>query len=277
VRGEAAHVPCLAGCGGPMPAPTDECALCGDAPFFAGPVAQLECGHVFHAACVRARLAARWPTEHMSFAFLSCALCRARLAPADHAAFADALAPLAAKEKELHAKVLLRLRMEKMDRAPEVTVAGGKFFNDELGFGLDRYAYYECYTCKKPFFGGLRHCGPARGEIDPKELICAACVPGAGGGVCSKHGEDFMAWKCVFCCSPSVFVCGGTHNCDSCHNRFGEMCSMRTEGRLPACPAAPQGHSLAAGTPCPLGGNHPPPGEEFSMGCSACREEALAM
>ena len=58
----------------------------------------------------------------------------------------------------------------------------------------------------------------------------------------------------------------------SCHNEFGKMHGMMQEKQLPPCPAAPQGKALPAGTPCPLGCAHPPPGEEMSLGCSLCRE-----
>lgn len=56
---------------------------------------------------------------------------------------------------------------------------------------------------------------------------------------------------------------------------FGEMSDMRSRKALPPCPAAPQGKALEAGTPCPLGCDHPPPGEEMSLGCSLCREAML--
>jgi hypothetical protein len=51
------------------------------------------------------------------------------------------------------------------------------------------------------------------------------------------------------------------------------MSNMMQQKRLPPCPAAPQGKALPEGTACPLGCAHPPPGEEFSLGCSLCREE----
>ena len=47
---------------------------------------------------------------------------------------------------------------------------------------------------------------------------------------------------------------------------------MMSSKTLPPCPAAPKGVALPAGTPCPLGCAHPPPGEEMPLGCSLCRE-----
>ncbi len=256
-----------------MPAPTDPCAICFDEACMLGhaPVCQLECGHVFHAGCVAARVAAGFPGPHISFGFLDCALCRARIGPADHPVFAAALAPRLALEADLQRKVRTRLDAESRSAATVPEIAE-KFGGDALAWGLARYAYYPCFKCAKPFFGGMRECGGAAPDFDPSELVCPACVPFGGGGSCAKHGDDFMQWKCRFCCSPAVFLCGAIHNCALCHDKFGEMSGKLTAKTLPPCPAAPQGVALPPDTPCPLGCAHPPPGEEMSLGCSLCRE-----
>ena len=30
--------------------------------------------------------------------------------------------------------------------------------------------------------------------------LCGACAVGSGQECCPKHGEDFMEFKCLFCC-----------------------------------------------------------------------------
>ena len=210
-------------------------------------------------------------------------------------------------QEELKRKVALRVRAEGREGDAEIKDAASKFFGDPVGWGLHRYAYYKCFKCAKLYYGGLKRCGAGGGrEPDPSELLCASCVPGAGEVVCAKHGDEFIAWcvsvffscyrflffffvlssashsprfpvfcsrrKCRFCCSVSAFLCGGVHNCHTCHEDFGTMSSMMSEKRLPPCPAAPRGVALPEGTPCPLGCAHPPPGEEMSLGCSMCRE-----
>ena len=37
--------------------------------------------------------------------------------------------------------------------------------------------------------------------FDPKELVCANCCEVAPIENCSKHGKDFIEFKCKFCCS----------------------------------------------------------------------------
>lgn len=82
---------------------------------------------------------------------------------------------------------------------------------------------------------------------------------------CATHGEDFIEYKCRYCCSVAVFFCfGNTHFCNQCHNSWLILRSME----LPPCPAGPVGKKLTG--QCPLGIDHPPTGQEFCLGCGLC-------
>ena len=56
------------------------------------------------------------------------------------------------------------------------------------------YAYFVCYECSLPFFGGRKSCAEAMDEghegekYDPKELICPGCCP-VQVTDCKKHGK----------------------------------------------------------------------------------------
>lgn len=43
---------------------------------------------------------------------------------------------------------------------------------------------------------------------------------GWGQAECEEHGNEFIDWKCMYCCSVAVFFCvGGSHVfCTPCHN-----------------------------------------------------------
>ena len=116
----------------------------------------------------------------------------------------------------------------------------------------DRFAYYLCHKCKKPYFGGEKQCAVAAPEdFDPEELvsppplppslpppnlllplytlpslslspssslptsflfcfftfykICGGCAPGAAEQNCSKHGRDYLEYKCRYCCSIAIW------------------------------------------------------------------------
>jgi hypothetical protein len=68
----------------------------------------------------------------------------------------------------------------------------------------DLFAYYLCFKCRKPYFGGERVCGEGGGAFDPTELVCGGCSPWSGEIDCPKHGKDFIEFKCRFCCSVAV-------------------------------------------------------------------------
>ncbi|KAJ8378388.1 hypothetical protein AAFF_G00242760 [Aldrovandia affinis] len=61
--------------------------------------------------------------------------------------------------------------------------------------------------------------------------------------MCSKHGTDFLEYKCRYCCSVAVFFCFGmTHFCNACHDDFQRMTSVPKE-ELPHCPAGMKPHA----------------------------------
>ena len=47
----------------------------------------------------------------------------------------------------------------------------GKYRNNPTLFALDRLAFYECYKCKNPYFGGMRKCEEAGMQQDEKVRI----------------------------------------------------------------------------------------------------------
>ena len=67
---------------------------------------------------------------------------------------------------------------------------GGRFYGDLAGWAMDRYAYYECFKCKDPYYGGEHACAAAgdAGEFNPEEFICGGCKPQAAQQDCPKHG-----------------------------------------------------------------------------------------
>lgn len=132
------------------------------------------------------------------------------------------------------------------------------------------YAYFECYKCKNPYFGGRKNCAEAMNEpkdaggFNAAELICSNCceVPIEN---CPKHGNDFVEFKCKYCCSIAQWFCwGNTHFCEPCHKRQcnGDYVSKYTKDKLPKCEGPGK---------CPIGGNHNGNGDEKTLGCAICR------
>ena len=124
-----------------------------------------------------------------------------------HATLKPVLDPLLALRAVMRGKALMRLKYEGKDKAPDLSNPDSKWHNDPEGYAEDLFAYYECFKCKKPYYGGERVCGEAGGAFDPTELVCGGCSPWSGDIDCPKHGKDFIEFKCRFCCSVAVRDC----------------------------------------------------------------------
>jgi hypothetical protein len=62
-----------------------------------------------------------------------------------------------------------------------------RFKKQPLEFALHNFAYYQCWDCKKPYFGGMRRCdqnnGDGNSDFNEQELICGSCVAKKSGHV----------------------------------------------------------------------------------------------
>ncbi|KAL6484777.1 hypothetical protein MHYP_G00068220 [Metynnis hypsauchen] len=274
VKNEELCLPCLHGCDkstGCLKQDADDmCMICFTEALSAAPAIQLDCSHVFHLQCTRRVLENRWLGPRITFGFMSCPICKNKI---NHSVIKDLLDPIKELYDDVRRKALMRLEYEGLHKSEAITTPGARFYNDPAGFAMNRYAYYVCYKCKKAYFGGEARCDAEAGQgddYDPSELICGACSDVSRAQMCSKHGTDFLEYKCRYCCSVAVFFCfGTTHFCNACHDDFQRMTSVPKE-ELPHCPAGPKGKQLE-GSECPLHVVHPPTGEEFALGCGVCR------
>ena len=144
-----------------------------------------------------------------------------------------------------------------------------------LSFFLVRYNFYQCGKCSRPYFGGAAACGAVEqqqneqnldeGGGDAKsELMCGACSAkacGWTGASCKKHGDQYVEFKCRFCCSIASFFCfGNTHFCEVCHKKWAQGAYRKAQSLVAACKCGTQ-HSRNSTT---QEGEH-------CFGCSLCR------
>ena len=115
----------------------------------------------------------------------------------------------------------------------------------------------------------------SEGNINKEDLLCKGCATealGYGKSMCDKHGNEFVDWKCMFCCSIALFYCsGGTGDyCTPCHND-----AMAGKRKVQT--------NCTGGKDCKLGlDRHPkadanPNKGKYPLGCSLCRSEHLAL
>lgn len=264
-KNEEVCPPCLHGCDASVgQTAQDNCIICYTDPLSAAPVVMLECTHLFHLHCVKRVLDNKWVGARITFSFTLCPICKA---PIKHKYLEPAMKKVLELQEDVRRKALTRLLFEKLDKNDDITKPTGRYYNNPKGYAIDRYCYYQCFKCQKAYFGGTVECeAQAEGDdrFEQKDLICGGCSNKERDQICKIHGTDYLEYKCRYCCSVAVFFCfGTTHFCTVCHqNPYG------CDNRLAKCPAGPGGHQLSG--ECPLKIKHPPPGEEFSLGCGIC-------
>ncbi|ETO26415.1 hypothetical protein RFI_10722, partial [Reticulomyxa filosa] len=208
---------------------------------------------------------------HILFGFARCPLCDVKIS---HSLLTEQLIPIQKLHKEIENRAYIQLKEDGLLKSTEFEDDGNnEWYHNCIGFAMKRYAFYCCFVCKKPYYGGLGRCADGLHEMNPSDFICPACS-GIGLDSCSVHGRDYMIYKCRFCCSVASYFCWGTtHFCPDCHKLsalFGDYrrqenhdyMTTKTKENLPQCEGPDK---------CPLGLEHPANGEEFSLGCSLCR------
>eukprot|EP00891_Asterochloris_glomerata_P008572 jgi/Astpho2/8572/fgenesh1_pg.00126_%23_3_t len=88
---------------------------------------------------------------------------------------------------------------------------GGPFDGRPGDFALSKLNFYQCSRvgCQRVYYGGRKECRAQAAEEDAagqagggagEELLCGSCAGGQGAAACSKHGSEFIEYKCRFCC-----------------------------------------------------------------------------
>lgn len=138
------------------------------------------------------------------------------------------------------------------------------YFGKPEKFARDKFIFYVCDKCKKPYYAGLAACLDGADDNPENDIhkgphCCMRCNRELMNTVCKKHGEVGMVYKCMFCCEPSLYFCfGTTYFCPKCH----EMPHDVQKGPFPEC----NGHCKFA--------PHPPNGQKVFTGyCVICEQE----
>eukprot|EP00656_Telonema_subtile_P054326 TRINITY_DN8096_c0_g1_i4.p1 TRINITY_DN8096_c0_g1~~TRINITY_DN8096_c0_g1_i4.p1 ORF type:complete len:610 (-),score=158.24 TRINITY_DN8096_c0_g1_i4:132-1961(-) len=150
----------------------DFCNVCWVSDLGSAPCTMLECGHIFHAQCVRGQLEKGYSGARISFGHLGCPLCKAPMA---HAWLEPLLRPGLELYEAVKDKASKRLEFEKLADDPQIKA---NFDGDSVKFALKKFAYYMCFKCNEPYFGGHRNCEDVEEdrEFDPTELVCLSLI-----------------------------------------------------------------------------------------------------
>lgn len=141
-----------------------------------------------------------------------CPLCKQAI-ELEHPGFKQLLQQGQGLLKEVQDLSLQRFKLEEKEKDPDFVGPKNPFPNKPLDYAMHIYCYYECFKCKKPYFGGLKNCQAAaeqdnRVEFKKEDLVCTKCCPILTlEDKCPKHGVDFIDFKCRHCCSIALWFC----------------------------------------------------------------------
>jgi len=263
----------------------DYCKICYTDELYALPTIKLEsCKHTFHLQCIETILKMRWNGAKISFQFRGCPLCKI---PMKHPKLDDLNKDLDILYGKLGQKLLKRLKYEKLDQDAQIINENGRYYQNEIGFAMNKFAYYLCFKCDNPYYVGLKQCLAAGDNPDDymnaEYFICLSCRDndniGSHAENCPIHGKEYIEYKCKFCCSISTFSCGSTHFCEMCHKRPSQRWQSERDGTIiKTCPILPNKENNydlqeIEIDECPLGIKHPQHGIEYCLGCGLCNAE----
>ena len=96
-------------------------------------------------------------TPRIVFNFLNCPTCKQRIV-CYHRDLVKIIENSLKIENIVAEKAMQRAKHEGFEKEPRLKDANDIFFNKLKEFALYKCAYYMCYKCKEPYFGGMKDC-----------------------------------------------------------------------------------------------------------------------
>jgi len=159
---------------------------------------------------VREKLLKRWPGVRITFGFMECSVCKVSM---DHPSpyIQEVRRPLDELCRNVKAKAIARLAIEKMEKDAKLVTLGSHFYGKPVEYAMASFAYYNCFKCRKFYFGGRRDCEQnAAAEVRPdEEFVCYDCADLKSIKCKNPEHSEYQVWKCRFCCNLASWFCFG--------------------------------------------------------------------
>lgn len=230
------------------------------------PSVVLKCGHPVHKSCLIDTFKAIDLKDKIKIP--RCRICNNSLY---HDCVKDESQKWQVIENKIKEMIDIRMKIEDTQNEEDhvKNPACVDYYNQPLKFAWDYFVFYFCEKCHEPYYAGHKNCGnnedgeevEVHNPADDGPHECLRCNRKLISSICPKHGESAMVFKCMFCCSPSIWLCynNTTYFCDPCHRRAGQV---EHDPSYPAC----DGHCKFA--------PHPPNGQRVISGfCVLCEQE----
>ena len=192
------------------------------------PSIKIGCGHIFHIRCLLRKIKRRWGGPRINMLYKECPSWKQDIVADHHPEIKEIITEALDLEKKIKQKAEERGRYEGLIKEDQKEV-DDHTVNDLI----KKMSFYQCYTCRNPYFGGMQECGDNVDDNDnfnEKELVWGSWVAAKLGGQthCETHGNDYIEYKCRYWCNYARWFChGDTHYCEPCHssgNRTPKPC-----------------------------------------------------
>jgi len=89
---------------------------------------------------------------------------------------------------------------------------GGRYHGKAGDYAMHKFAYYICFKCQQPYFGGQRSCEVAGGVGEERafireEMICGGCS--SMGQVCQLPSVTIRDYQLQALTVKEEMMCGG--------------------------------------------------------------------
>lgn len=93
------------------------------------------------------------------FAFMECPGCKTKIQAPNCPALEQELVEARRLYEIVEQKAINRANHEGLDKDPRLSNPEDAYYNDLKGFALQKLAFYQCFKCNMPYYGGMRECG----------------------------------------------------------------------------------------------------------------------
>eukprot|EP00347_Sterkiella_histriomuscorum_P011491 403372252 len=240
----------------------DDCLICYTDPLGSAPVVKMRCNHMFHEECLYKILQNKWSGNRVNFGFMNCPICSQLMESENSVKIQSIILELQNTKQHVEQLAQNRAEREGVFTAEEYLIKyTDPTYEQQVEYAMHKLAIYKCHDCQAYYCGGRRDCEAELDEAKqpkPEDILCIVCTSYRYEILddnCVHHGDEYIEYKCQFCCETAVWYCwGGTRMCEPCHNIAGEnipkICNENT---------------------CPYKGQHPENGKHHSFGCNLCK------
>lgn len=118
----------------------------------------IRCGHILHVHCLMERLKKRWLTPRIEFGYLDCVDCKQRMSAPHCPSINTEIVESSKIEEDVKKKSFERAKFEGLDKHDRLKDPNDPYYQKLPEYAMFKCAYYQCYKCKGPYFGGMKDC-----------------------------------------------------------------------------------------------------------------------